>query len=136
MTLTLCYPFVRDGSHAHIILVCVVFYFVSLIGYLVCLSHWNFVTVKTCTPANDEVCFTRMYIGRLCDGPQLSARASNFKPDAPGFHPLAGQGEGHFFLSLRVNFCADLFVSDPPPPSPPSPSLTASGMVTQKYCMH
>ena len=40
--------------------------------------------------------------------------AAEFKSDDPGFDPLAGQGKKQFFLSLRVNTCADLFVPDPP----------------------
>ena len=41
---------------------------------------------------------------------------SEFKSEDLGFDPLAGNGKGQdvFFLALRVNFCADLFVSDPP----------------------
>ena len=33
-----------------------------------------------------------------------------FKCEDLGFDPVVGQGEGHFFLTLRVNSCADLFV--------------------------
>ena len=40
---------------------------------------------------------------------------SEFKYEDPGFDPLAGQGKRQvFFLSLRVNSCAELFVPDPP----------------------
>ena len=41
-------------------------------------------------------------------------RASDLQSEDPGFYPLAGQGEGQFFLSLRVNSHAELFVPDPP----------------------
>ena len=37
-----------------------------------------------------------------------------FKSEDPRFDPLAEQGEEQFFLYLRVNSCADLFVPDPP----------------------
>ena len=41
--------------------------------------------------------------------------ASEFKSEAPGFDLPLGQGEGLvFFLSLRVNSCADAFVTDSP----------------------
>ena len=68
------------------------------------------------------------------------------------FDPLAGQGEGQFFLSLRVNSCADSFVSDPPSCQCTAPTqicaygkdaksicrkrvgLTEGGMETRKHC--
>ena len=37
-----------------------------------------------------------------------------FKSEDPGFDPLVGQRKGQFLLPLRVNSCADLFVSDLP----------------------
>ena len=49
------------------------------------------------------------------DGRGSVFRESEFISEDPGFDPLAGQGEGHFFfLSLRVNSCADFFMPDPP----------------------
>ena len=38
----------------------------------------------------------------------------NSTPEDPGFDPLAGQGDGQFFLSFRVNPCADVFVPELP----------------------
>ena len=40
-------------------------------------------------------------------------RASELQPGDHGFDPLAGQEKHSFFLSLRFNSCADLFVADP-----------------------
>ena len=54
------------------------------------------------------------YIHYFCGGRGSVVRESEFKPEDPGFDPLAGQGEEYIFLSLRVNSCADLFVPDPP----------------------
>ena len=55
-------------------------------------------------------------IFRLLHGGCTSSvvRESEFKSEDPGFNPLAGQGEGQVFLSLRVDSCADLFVPDLP----------------------
>ena len=50
----------------------------------------------------------------------------NIKSEDPGFDPLAWQGERQFFfLSFRVNSCADLFMPTPypQPPPPPQPHL-------------
>ena len=42
-------------------------------------------------------------------------REPEFKSEDLGFEPLPGQGEGQFFLPVRVNSsCADLIVPDPP----------------------
>ena len=44
------------------------------------------------------------------DGGRSSViNASEFQPEVPGFDYLAGQSE-NFFMSLRINSCADLFV--------------------------
>ena len=50
-------------------------------------------------------------------GPSSVVRVSEFKSQDPGFDPSVGLGEGHFFLSLRVNSCADLFTVPPELPS-------------------
>ena len=58
---------------------------------------------------------TRSLLGGRGDwGRSSVVRESEFKAEDPGFDPLAGQGELQFFLSLRVNSCADLFVLDRP----------------------
>ena len=45
-------------------------------------------------------------------------RESEVISKEPGFEPLTGQGaRGTLFLSLRVNFCADVLVPDPHTPS-------------------
>ena len=48
-------------------------------------------------------------------GNSLVVRASEFKSEYTGFESLAGGGQGKHkvFQPLRVNSCADLFVSDP-----------------------
>ena len=88
-------------------------------------------------------------------------RASEFKPEDHGFNLLARQEDGHFFIffvfykSLRVNSCAELFVPHEPPScvvrhalkmcahvkDPVSicrkrVGIIASGVATQKYCIH
>ena len=78
-------------------------------------------------------------------------RASGIKSEDPGFDPLAGQGDKHFSLSLRVNICADLFVpgplfvctartqmcahvEDPISICRKRVGLTADGMETRQHC--
>ena len=39
--------------------------------------------------------------------------ASEYKSEDPGFDPLAERGEGPFFLSFRINSCADWFAPEP-----------------------
>ena len=59
---------------------------------------------------DDDMCTVQL----LLRGCSLVVRELELTSEDPGFDPLAGQGEKQFFLSLRVNSCADLFVPEPP----------------------
>ena len=59
-------------------------------------------------------CFDHLAYIRRGDIAQWLESQNYSNPKTLGFHPLAGQDEDHFVLSLRVNPCADLFEPDPP----------------------